>query len=208
LHAQRYADPARGARAGLQLLAAVAAGLMLLLLLLLLTLLQPAAAAGPTWSRQMVAGADQVCFPPPPSHGGGAEVCVTRLKDGTARHAGHYCSGRPFCARLPQEAICKGLGMQVSIDTIRTSSFSPFSSVQNCTPNLVCCVQEGGDGTFRRSEEIETLIATGTSRRTAGISECPPSLAQLVVLPCLSVYAEGCVFVAEGCWRSWDSCRA
>ena len=56
---------------------------MMLLLMLLLTLPQPATAAGPTWSQQMVAGADRVCFPPP-SHGGDAKVCVTRLKDGTA----------------------------------------------------------------------------------------------------------------------------
>ena len=56
--------------------------LLMLMLMLLLTLPQPAAAAGPTWSQQMAAGADRVCFPPP-SHGGDAEVCVTRLKDGT-----------------------------------------------------------------------------------------------------------------------------
>ena len=37
---------------------------------------------------------------------------------------------------------CHGLGMQVSIDTIRPSSFSSLSSVQNCLPTLVCCVQE------------------------------------------------------------------
>ena len=62
--------------------------LMLMLMLLLtqlLTLPQPASAAGPTWSQQMAAGADRVCFSPP-SHGGDVGVCVTRLKDGTARH--------------------------------------------------------------------------------------------------------------------------
>ena len=35
---------------------------------------------------------------------------------------------------------------------------------------------EGSEGTFGRSEDIEMLIATGTSRGTAGISECPPFL--------------------------------
>ena len=74
-------------------------GLMLLTLLLLL---QPAATADPTWSQQMAAGADWVCFP---RDGDASPVCVTRLTDGTARHAGHYCSGRPFCARLPPEAM-------------------------------------------------------------------------------------------------------
>jgi hypothetical protein len=37
---------------------------------------------------------------------------------------------------------------------------------------------EGTDGTIWRREEIEMLIAAGMSRRTAGISECPPFLAQ------------------------------
>ena len=42
---------------------------------------------------------------------------------------------------------CRGLGMQVSVDTIRTCSFSSFPSVQNYPPNLVCCVQEAVEQT-------------------------------------------------------------
>ena len=41
---------------------------------------------------------------------------------------------------------------------------------------------EGSDGTFGRREEIEILIAIWMSRRTAGISECPPFLAQRIFL--------------------------
>lgn len=98
----------------------------------------------------------------------------------------------------------------MSIDTIRTCSFSSISSVQNCPQDLVCCAQEaveqagvGGErGHILAQEDIEMLIATGTSRGTAGISECPPFFGQLIFLLCLSVYAQGRVFVAEVCgWR-------
>ena len=49
---------------------------------------------------------------------------------------------------------CRGQGMQVSIDTIRTSSFSSFSFVQNCLANFVCfvggAVEQAGVGGERR----------------------------------------------------------
>ena len=63
---------------------------------------------------------------------------------------------------------------------------------------------EGTDGAIWRREEIEMLIATEMSRRTAGISECPPFLAQPICLLCLCVYAQGCVIFCRGGWRSWE----
>jgi hypothetical protein len=105
---------------------------------------------------------------------------------------------------------CRGLGMQVSVDTIRTCSFSSFPSVQNYPPNLVCCVQEaveqtGVEGERGRREDIELLIATGTSRGTTGISECPPFTAYSSFSFCLSVYAQGCV-LCTGVWVEASAC--
>ena len=61
------------------------------------------------------------------------------------------------------------------------------------------------------------LIAIWMSRRTAGISKCPPSSVQRIAIFPLCVFAKGCVLCAEGCWGKlegrgsdgtfWRSCQ-
>ena len=64
---------------------------------------------------------------------------------------------------------------------------------------------KGSEGTFGRREDIEMLIATGTSRGTTGISECPPFSAYSSFSFCLSVYAQGCV-LCTGVWVEASAC--